>query len=167
MDSSRRRGIVQKLCIENIYQVTGHLVHGKLVPPYPPLHSHAPDCSTFFISLITYESLWQGLSISLSLFHWSIHPSVSLSMCNSVKWVRSKTRNVSTKCIKSMLRVLGYCIGLPAHSFSHWLVCSAVLGFLARPASLIRSLTRSFSSFPTCRTCTLASKLVGRSLQYT
>ena len=36
MDSSRRGGIVQKLCIENIYQVTGHLVHGKLVPPYPP-----------------------------------------------------------------------------------------------------------------------------------
>ena len=36
MDSSRREGIVQRLCIESIYQVTGHLVHGKLVPPYPP-----------------------------------------------------------------------------------------------------------------------------------
>ena len=36
MDSSRRGGIAQKLSIENIYQVAGHLVHGKLVPPYPP-----------------------------------------------------------------------------------------------------------------------------------
>ena len=36
MDSSRRRGIASKLCIENIYQNAYHLVHGKLVPPYHP-----------------------------------------------------------------------------------------------------------------------------------
>ena len=45
MDSSRRGGIAQKLSLENIYQVAGHLVHGKLVPPYPPLHPSPTNLS--------------------------------------------------------------------------------------------------------------------------
>ena len=50
MDSSRRGGIVQKLCIENIYQVAGHLVHGKLVPPYPP--PSIPPLQIFLLSAV-------------------------------------------------------------------------------------------------------------------
>ena len=71
MDSSRREGIVQKLCIESIYQVTGHLVHGKLVPPYPPF-----PCPRLFY----FFHFFNHLQISLTR---SVHHSVLVPLVHS------------------------------------------------------------------------------------